>query len=278
MTISTNSFFMDIHTGQQRPFPAVAIVSMLVLLCLFPCQHWIANLFPGISGLARIDTSLTILDIPVRMPVTVDMILVPGLFIFSYMVVILLYPSRSGMSSWREAIQRVGAVFAGVFALLLCMASGALISYLVRDYLPKSIRNGIDSLTINADIHLPYAGYEAIHLRGNVILLACFIIGIAICIQQVKRAPRTRKVARLTREQQMTPYERMLREKRELEKQKAAEARMTIHARSKQGTSRKTAGIKPGSTRSDDKKLPALCHNHPVLTIEPEAVNYMPME
>src|SRR6266568_1800131 len=101
MTISTNFFFMDIHTGQQRPFPAVAIVSVLFLLCLFLGQRWIANLFPGISGLARIDPSLTILDIPVRMPVTVDLILVPGLFILSYLVVILLYPSRSGMSSWR---------------------------------------------------------------------------------------------------------------------------------------------------------------------------------
>src|SRR5882757_5039981 len=222
---------MDIHTGQQRPFPAVAIVSVLVLLCLFPGQHWIADLFPGISGLARIDPSLTILDIPVRIPVTVDLILVPGLFILSYLVVILFNPFRSGMSPWREAKQRLGAVFSGVFALLLCMASGALISYLARDYVPKSIRNGIDSLAINADIHLPYAGYEAIHLRGNVILLTFFFIGVAICVRQIKRAPGTRKVARLTREQRMTPYELMLREKRQLEKQKAAEARMTIHTR-----------------------------------------------
>ena len=269
---------MEIHTGQQRPFPALVIVSALVLLCLFLGQYWIANLVPGISGLARIDPSLTILDIPVRIPVTVDLILVPGLFILSYLVVILLYPSRSGMSSWREAIQRVGGVFAGVFALLICVASGALISYLVRDHLPKSIRNGIDSLAINADIHLPYAGYEAIHLRGNVIILACFIIGTAICIRQIKRAPGTRKVVRLTREQQMTPYERMLREKRELEKQKAVKARTTTPARPKQGTSRKAPGLKPGPVRPDGKKLPALCRNHPVLTIEPEAVSYMPME
>jgi hypothetical protein len=257
---------MDVHTGQQRPFPAVAIVSVLGLLCLFPGQRLSANLLPGIAGLARIDPSLTILDIPVQIPVRADLILVPGLFILCYLVVILLYPSRSGMFSLREVIQRVGAVFAGVFAFLLCMASGALISYLSRDYLPKAIRKGNDSLGINADIHLPYAGYEDIHLRGNIILLACFIIGIAICIRQIKRAPGTRKVVQLTSEQRMTPYERMLREKRELEKpkaaekQKAAEPRMTTPARSKQG-----------------KNLPALCRHHPVLTIEPEAVGYMPM-
>jgi len=296
---------MGIQTGRQRPFPALAIVSVLGVLCLFPGQRWIANLLPGIAGLARIDPSLTILDIPVQIPVRVDLILVSGLFILSYLVVILLYPSRSGMFSWREALQRVGAVVAGVFALLLCLASGALISYLSRDYLPRSVRNGIDSLGINADIHLPYAGYEDIHLRGNIILLIFFIIGIAICIQQIKRAPRTRKVVRLTGEQRMTPYERMLRDKRQLEKQKAAEARMTTHApskttdsqstttqapaktilspstttqaRSKQDTSRKTGGAEAGSTRLDGKDLPALCRHHPVLTIQPEAVNYMPM-
>jgi hypothetical protein len=238
---------MGIHAGRQRPFPALAIVSVLGLLCLFPGQRWIANLLPGIAGLARIDPSLTILDIPVQVHVRIDLILVPGLFLLSYLVVILLYPSRSGTSSWREAPQRVGAVVAGVFALLLCMASGALISYLSRDHLPRPIRNGIDSLGINANIHLPYAGYEDIHLRGNIILLVCFIIGIAICIRQIKKAPGTRKkVVRLTAEQRMTPYERMLREKRQLEKQKS-------------------------------KDLPALCRHHPVRTIEPEAVNYMPM-
>jgi large-conductance mechanosensitive channel len=153
------------------------------------------------------------------------------------------------MSSWQEAIQRIGAVFAGIFALLLCMAFGTLISYLVRDYLSRSIKNGIDSLAINVDIHLPIAGYRDIHLQGNVILLICFIVGIAICFQQIKRAPGTRKVTRLTREQRMTPYERMLREKRELEKQKVA-----------------------------GNSLHAPCRNHPLLTIRPEAVNYMPME
>jgi hypothetical protein len=228
---------MDIQTGRQRPFPAVAIVVLLLSLSLFLGQPWIAHLFPGISGLARMDPGLTILDIPVHLPVTVDLILVPGLFILSYLIVILLYPSRSGRSRWEEAVQRIGYVFAGVFAFLLCMASGALISYLVRDHLPGPIRNGIDSLAINADLRLPYTGPGAIHLRGNVILLICFIIGRAICIRQIKRAPGTRKVARLTREQKMTPYERMLREKRK-----------------------------------------ALCRHHPVLTIRPEAVNYMPME
>jgi hypothetical protein len=76
----------------------------------------------------------------------------------------------------------------------------------------------------------------------------------------------------------MTPYERMLREKRELKGQKVAEARMMAHTQTKQRISRKAAGMQPASTRPEGKKLPALCRNHPVLTMQPEAVNYMPME
>lgn len=205
------------------------------------------NLLPGISGLARIDPSLTILDIPVRMPVSIDLILVPGLFIIMYVVVILLYPFRSGMFSGREVMFRMGAVFSGVFTLLLCIGFGALISYLARGYLPKSIKNGMDSLAINADIHLPNAGYEVIPLRGNIILLVCFIIGAAIFIQRIRRTPSIRKVTRLTREQRRTPYERMLREKREQEKRASP-------------------------------NVPSMCCNHPLLTIRPEAVNYRPLE
>jgi len=250
---------MDSHAGRQRPFPAVVIVFVLVLLCLFPGQYWIANLLPRISGLATIDSNLTILDIPVHVPVTIDMILVPGLFIISYLVVILLYPSRSRV---RVAMHRLGAVFAGIFALSLCTASGVLISYLLQGHLPGSISSGVSAFGMNADIHLPYSGLRIIHLRGDVISLVCFIIGAAICIRQINRTPRIRKVTRLTREQRMTPYERMLRERRELENQ---------------GASRKTTGARPETVRSN-KNLSVLCCSHPLLSIKPEAVNYMPME
>lgn len=237
----------------------MAIVSVLVFLCIFPGQHLITHLLPGISGLVSIDPSLTIMDIPVHMPLMIDMILVPGLFILLYVVVILLYPSRAGMSSWREVLQRAGAVVAGAFALLLCLSLGALISYLVKGYLPPSIKNGMDSFAINADIHLSYTGSKIIPLHGNIISLICFIIGAAIFIHKIKKAPRVRKVTRLTREQRMTPYERMLREK-------------------KASLNAPAPDIKPASPLSDHKSLSALCRNHPLLTIRPEAVNYRPLE
>jgi hypothetical protein len=248
---------MDVHPGQQRPFPAVVIVSVLFLLCIIPGQLLINTLFPEMFGHVGINPSLVILDIPNPLPVTIDLILAPGLFLLIYPLVILFYPSRPGISSWRQAIQRVRSVFAGLFALLFCMLSGGWIYYLTQDYLPRNVRNGINSFGINADIYLPYPGYDTIHLRGSMILLVSFVIGLSICIRKIRKEPAMRKAGRLTREQRMTPYERMIQEKRMKEKQMMQKVQTT-----------QKAGIK------NDRQ--GFCRNHPVMTFEPEAVNYMP--
>lgn len=272
---------MGIDPDRQRPFPTLVIVSALVLFCLFPGQGWIARLLPGIAGVATIDPSLTILDIPVRMPVTIDLVLVAGLFLLGYAVVILLYPSRPGMHSWREALQRIGAVFAGVSALLFCTAIGALISYLVKDHLPKSIRTGIYSLAINADTHVRYVGSGAFHLRGDVIILVCFIIGSAICIHKINKPPRVRKVIRLTREQQMTPYQRMLRERRELNQPRERRELNQRMPRERHELNQRTQSERRELNQrmaAEGERVPTRCYNRPVGTIQPDAVNYMPLE
>src|SRR5437016_5417961 len=125
---------MAIPNDGQRPFPAVVIVAMLFLVCLFPGQLWIAPLLPGIAGLAKIKLSLIILDISVPLPVAIDLILVPALFIFIYVVVILIYPGRRGTSVGWEIVQRLWAAFSGLIILLFCVALGGLISYLVQDH------------------------------------------------------------------------------------------------------------------------------------------------
>jgi hypothetical protein len=262
------------HTRRQRRFPAVTIVAILFLLCIIPGQALIANLYPQISGLAGINPSLVFLDIPAYLPLTIDMILVPGLFFLLYPFVILFYPSRPGISVGRQIIQRVGAVFSGLFALLFCMASGGLIYYLVKDYLPIRIRNGIDSFGINADIHLPYPGYETIHLRGSAVLFVCFVIGISICIRKIRKEPGMQTSAKLTREQRMTPYERMLQEKRMKEKQMTGPYQApTVTA----AINRNPVGVERRTTRPDRNNFPHLCHSEPVMAFRPEAVAYMPI-
>ncbi|HSC40502.1 MAG TPA: hypothetical protein VLD19_21615, partial [Chitinophagaceae bacterium] len=172
---------MDIPGGKQRPFPAVTIAAVLLLLCIIPGQFWVAKLFPALSGLVRIDPSLVFMDLPIDLPVSIDLVLVPGLFLLIYPIVVLVYPSRPGIPSWQQAVLRARSAFAGLLILLICMLSGGLIYYLVQGYLSRNVRNGIDSMGIMADVHLSYPGYENIHLHGSTVLLVCFITGMVIC-------------------------------------------------------------------------------------------------
>jgi len=251
---------MAIPDGGQRPFPAVAIVALLFLVCLFPGQLWIARLLPGIAGLAKIKLSLIIPGVFVSMPATVDLILVPGLFISIYLIALFIYAALLGGSAWREIAQRLWAVFSGLFMLLFCVALGGLISYLVLDYLPGNVQHGLDSIGVNSEIYLP--GYKAAYLHGNIVPLVCLIIGVVLCIVKIKKRPIMREPAmKLTREQRMTPYQRMLRERREQENMPLS----TGH--------RSFADDRPytGVRRSP------LCHIQPLRTIKPEAVNYTPL-
>ena len=243
---------------KDRPFPASVIASLLFVACLFPGQRLISNLLPGISGVATINPGLVIFDIPVHLPVAIDLILVPALFFLVYAVVILLYPSGSGVTAWRETIPRLGAALAGSLIFLFAAACGGFTSYLVQDRLPKNVRNGIDSLGITADISLPFSAYKTIHLPGNIITLIGLVIGFALCIAKISRTPGTKKMAPLTREQ------RMQREKRQ-----------TV------GSNRRDTMSKPDTIRqplaTKTTSVTARCQNHPLLTLEPEAVAYMPM-
>lgn len=268
---------------KERPFPALVIASLLFAACLFPGQRLIANLLPGISGLATINPGLVIFDIPVHLPVTIDLILVPALFFLIYTVVILLYPSRRSVTTWRETFPRLGAVLAGSSIFLFAAAAGGILSYFVQDYLPRNVRNGIDSLGITADISLPFSAYKMIHLPGNIITLIGLIIGLAICIAKISKTPGVRKVAPLTREQRMTPYERMQKEKR-MEKETTSPVSRPP-AKAKTETRQPAAPRKPAETRvasiqpitTNKNSSRPKCQNHPMMTLEPEAVGYMPM-
>jgi hypothetical protein len=264
---------MDMHAGQQRRFPAVAIAVVLFILCIIPGQAWIAKQFPAISGLAQIKPTLVFLDIPTQLPVTIDLILVPGMFFLIYTVVILLYPARPGILSLRQTLQRVRGAMMGLFALLCCMLTGGLIYYLVQGYLSNQVRNGINTLGLTADIHLAYPGYETIHLQGSMVLLICFFIGLVICIRKIRKEPK----AGLTREQRMTPYERMLQEKRMQKKHTMQETQTIQKEEPKVYNAWKPAAIELKTIHSDYNSQSRVCNSQPIMSLKPLAVNYMPM-
>jgi hypothetical protein len=265
---------MDIHAGRQRRVPALAIALVILILCVVPGQFLITKQFPSISGLAQLNPSLVFLDIPIKMPVGIDLILVPALFILLYPVAILLYPLRPGILSWRQSLQRIQAAFTGLFLLLCCMLLGGLIYYLVQDHLTTQVRNGINSMGFIADIHLSYRGHETIYLRGSMVLLICFIIGMVIFVRKMRKEPGSQ----LTREQRMTPYQRMLQEKKlvkEQEKQMMQEAEMRLNGYHPD-KSRKPATIEQVAFQQDPHHPAQVCFSQPVSRLRPEAAYFMP--
>jgi hypothetical protein len=237
---------------RQRSFPAIFIAILLLMVCVFPLQGWLTSWFPQISGRATLAPSLTIFDIPIRLPFPIDLILVPALFILLYSITILIF--STGLA------KRLAAVFMSIITILLCIAAGGLISWLIQNQLPDQIREGMRSLAVNAELHLPGAGYPNIHLLGDTLTLLGLIIGIVISIRIMWKSPRVqarvKKKARLTPEQLMTPYQRMLLERRN---ESPYQPRATPH---------KPRHYEPSH---------GLCHTEPLQTLQPEAVNFRPL-
>jgi hypothetical protein len=251
---------------RQHSFPALVIASLVLLVCLYPGQLWLASWLPGLSGHATVDPTLILLDIPLHLPFSIDLILVPGLFIVLYSMAILIFTLRSRLPVWQNLLRRLGAVFISVFIILFCVAIGSLLSWLLKDHLPAQVRNSMKSLAVNAELHLPHAGYKAIPLYGDTFSLVGLLIGIGLGIKMISKAPRLRRTTPLTPEQRMTPYQRMLQERRK-------ETIPTLHLNGAphdhpNGTPHKLRRYEPSHS---------LCHNEPLPTLQPQAVNYRPL-
>jgi len=257
----------------------VAIMVVLLGLCIYPGQLLITKLFPTVSGLAQIDPSVVFADIPTPLPITIDLILVPGLFLLLYPLVVLLYPLRPGILSWAQSLQRIKAAYMGLFILFCCVLTGGGIYYLVQNHLTTQVKNGINSIGFIADIHVAYGGQQTIYLRGSLVLLVCFIIGLVICIRKMRRGP----APGLTREQRMTPYQRMLRERKLLlkEQQMPKEQQMMQEAEMRIGgyhpdKGQNTAILKRVNLQPERQGRSGYCDSKPVTRFRPEAIYFMP--
>lgn len=253
---------MDIHPAQQRRFPTVAMVVALLALCIYPGQYLLSKQFPQVAGLAQFKPGLVFLEIPVELPFVIDLVVTPVLFLLVYPLVMLLHPACSGIG------YRLKAAATGLFALFCCLLIGGLIYYLAQGYLTPEVRNGINSMGITADIHLAYRGDEAIPLRGSMILFIGFVIGTIICIKKLRKEP----PKQLTREQRMTPYERMLQEKKMKDKQLTGEQRQAeYHAHV-----RNSFPLEPELIQHDRHGRSYHCYSQPVSIFKPEATYFMP--
>lgn len=253
---------MDIHPAQQRRFPAVAMVVALLALCIYPGQYLLTKQFPQVAGLAQFKPGLVFLEIPAELPFVIDLVLTPALFLLVYPLVMLLYPGCSGIGF------RLKAAATGLFALFCCLLIGGLIYYLAQGYLTPEVRTGINSMGITADLRLSYAGYETIPLRGSMLLFLCFVIGSIICIRKLRKEPPTQ----LTREQRMTPYQRMLQERKMNGKQWFREDRKVAY----NTPARNDFPLEPELIQQDRHTRSYYCYSQPVSIFKPEAMYYMP--
>jgi hypothetical protein len=242
---------MATQAGGKRPFPAVVIVLLLFVACVFPGQGWVAPGVSRIAGQATLTPSLTILDIPVHLSFTIDLILVPCLFMISYFVVVFIASIVRGVPIGHELVHRLSAVFTGTFLLLLCLTAGGLLAYAAQVGLPPRILKSLASLGINADLN---TGFGPVHLRGDAISLLALLVGLVFFFNRIRKSPETKRPVQLTREQRMTPYQRMLQERQHAQLEKSRPQRLQQRPAQR-----------------------ALCNNQPLLSLRPEAVNYRPM-
>lgn len=246
----------------------MVIVLLLFVACVFPGQGWVAPRVPRIAGQATLTPGLSILDIPVQLHFTIDLILVPCLLMVSYFVVILIESVLRGVPIGHELVHRLGAVFTGSFLLLLCLTTGGLIAYAGQTWLPPHVLKSLGLLGVSADLN---TGFGPVHLRGNLIALLALAAGLVSFVNRVKKSPGTRRTVQLTREQRMTPYQRMLQERREQEKPQPPRPRSVPVEK------KATVQQRPQTRPRPAAPSRSLCNNQPLPSLEPEAVNYRPM-
>jgi hypothetical protein len=167
------------YTPAGRNGATLLVVILLLISILL--EQWIARLCPWLSEMGGIRPMIVFLDIPLRAPVVIDWLPVGFIFIFFYTIA----TSPRGETRAKEERRKKSWAVLGRWWLLLVslLTSGALYSWL-SDYLPKQVRNGIDSFGVRADLILPYPSEETIHLQGSMIMLVFFIIGWRLLVRK----------------------------------------------------------------------------------------------
>jgi hypothetical protein len=173
------------YSPHKRQFRIV--VAILLLAMLFD-KYVVSQTAPGLSGLLGITPMVVFLDIPADLPFTFGIIPVLTLFTLLYTACCFPYYSANKVLAWRWMKRRLYTVLTAVMLIPLWVLSGGLAYSFAYDSLPKHLRNAIESFGIDADIFSPYPGHERVHLRGSMIMLACFFVGARGCIRRIRRA------------------------------------------------------------------------------------------
>ena len=157
------------YTPSARRGTFLLVVILLLISILL--EQAITGLCPWLSQLGGVRPMIVFLDIPLETPVTIDWLPVGVLFILFYSIVCL---PRG----------RAWTILGRWWLLLIFLLIGGGIYYGLSGFLPKTIRNGIDSFGMRADLILPYPSGETVHLHGSMIMLVFFILGWRLLINK----------------------------------------------------------------------------------------------
>lgn len=178
---------MQRHAGRRGSF---LLVALLLLVSILLEQFWLVRLIPQLGQLGSVTPMIIFLDIPLRLP-AIDWLPVSMLFVFFYLLVITpelshYRPAYYGPSRG-QLIRRQGwGVFTAWWVLLIFLAMAGGLYYLVEQFLPREVRNGIDSFGFRADITLPYPLESVLHLHGGILMFVALLIGGRFFLRQAR--------------------------------------------------------------------------------------------
>ena len=164
------------------------LVGITLTISILLEQYWIARLFPQLGQLGGLRPMIVFLDIPLALP-NIDWIPVGFLFIFFYGMVISSELNHRGQAPGALRRKKIAAALTGWWLLLICILAGGGLYSLIQGFLPRGVRNGIDSFGVRADITLPYPSGELVHLHGSMILLVFTGFGIRLLLKKTALPP-----------------------------------------------------------------------------------------
>ena len=174
---------MSAPAGRRGSF---LLVATLLLISIGLEQCCIVPFVPWLSDLGGVQPMFVFLDIPVRAPVPIDWLPVGLIFIFFYSLVYLPRRVHRDAAMKREMQRKLWGLLGRWLFLLVCILAAGGLFYELSDYLPKQVRNGIDSFGIRADLVLPYPSDERVHLQGSMIMLVFCIIGWRLLVKKAE--------------------------------------------------------------------------------------------
>ena len=167
------------YTPALRRGTFLLVVILLLISVLL--EQAIAGLCPLLGQMGGVRPMIVFLDIPLAAPVTIDWIPVGFIFLMFYSIVNL---PRSEEKDKPAVRQRGWAILGRWYLLLIFLLAGGGLYYGISGFLPKEVRNGLDSFGMRADLTLPYPSGETVHLQGSMIMLVFFVIGWRLLIHK----------------------------------------------------------------------------------------------